>query len=257
MNVLDVEVTGLGKRFRRGAAARPRSLRTIDEWGRGEARWALRDVALEVANGETVGIIGPNGSGKSTLVKAVFGLATVFDGGIDFDGRSLAGVPAEAVSGYGLAYVPQTQNVFTSMTIRENLLLAVRRLGRAASQRALGEAFDLFPILRERQRQLAGQLSGGERQMLAIGRALMARPDMLILDEPSLGLAPLIVENTFRIIRQINAEGVTILIVEQNIHMALEIASYGYIIEAGVIVGEGTSADLLSDRRIQDAYLGI
>jgi branched-chain amino acid transport system ATP-binding protein len=154
--------------------------------------------------------------------------------------------------------VPEWRGTFSSLSVLENLELgAFAPHARPMKDKTLQEVFDLFPRLHERQAQNAGTLSGGERQMLAIGRALMARPQMLILDEPSLGLAPLIVEDTFRIIKQINEAGVTMLIVEQNIHKALAVASYGYILESGRIAGEGSSADLLSDQRIQDAYLGI
>jgi branched-chain amino acid transport system ATP-binding protein len=180
------------------------------------------------------------------------------NGRIFFCDEDITSRPPYRIVNSGMYLVPEWRGTFSTLSVLENLELgAFAPHARPTKNKTLTEVFDLFPLLRERQSQKAGTLSGGERQMLAIGRALMARPQLLILDEPSLGLAPLIVEDTFRIIKQINEAGVTMLIVEQNVHKALTAASYGYILESGRIVGEGHSADLLSDRRIQDAYLGI
>lgn len=218
----------------------------------------LWDVSLHVPEKSIVALLGSNGAGKTTTLKTVLGMMRPSSGRILFQGRDITASPPHQIVNSGLFLVPEWRGTFSTLSVLENLELgAFVSHARAQKAQTLRYVFDLFPRLYERQSQKAGTLSGGERQMLAFGRALMACPQMLALDEPSLGLAPLIVENTFRIIRQINEEGVTILIVEQNVHKALEIASYGYILEAGVVVGEGKSEDLLSDRRIQDAYLGI
>lgn len=218
----------------------------------------LWGVSLEVREGAIVALLGPNGAGKSTTLKTVSGMMRPMQGRIYFQDKDITLTPPHVIVNAGLYLVPEWRGTFSTLSVLENLELgAFAPRAREVKDRTLKHVFELFPRLHERQGQKAGTLSGGERQMLAIGRALMARPTMLILDEPSLGLAPLIVANTFQIIRQINSEGVTILIVEQNIHKALEISSYAYIIEAGLIVSEGTSAELLTDQRIKDAYLGI
>ena len=218
----------------------------------------LWDVSLDVPEKSIVALLGPNGAGKSTTLKTVLGMMRPTKGRIFFCGEDITFRPTHQIVNSGMYLVPEWRGTFSTLSVLENLELgAFASYARPMKDQTLKEVFDLFPRLHERQSQKAGTLSGGERQMLSLGRALMARPQMLILDEPSLGLAPLIVEDTFRIIRQINEAGVTMLIVEQNIHKALNAASYGYILEAGRIVTEGSSADLLSDRRIQDAYLGI
>jgi branched-chain amino acid transport system ATP-binding protein len=218
----------------------------------------LWDVALHVPEKSIVALLGPNGAGKSTALKTILGLMHPSSGRIWFRDQDITRKPSHQIVNAGLYLVPEWRGTFSTLSVLENLELgAFAAHARPVKDQTLKHVFDLFPRLHERQSQKAGTLSGGERQMLAIGRALMARPQMLILDEPSLGLAPLIVEDTFKVIQQINAEGVTIFIVEQNIHKALAIASYAYIIETGRIVGEGTSAELLSDQRIQGAYLGI
>jgi branched-chain amino acid transport system ATP-binding protein len=218
----------------------------------------LWGVSLNVPEKSIVTVLGPNGAGKTTTLKTLLGIMRPLDGRIYFNNEDITAKPTHDIVRSGLFLVPEWRGTFASMSVLENLELgAFAPHARDSKEKTLKHVFELFPRLHDRQSQKAGTLSGGERQMLAIGRALMARPTMLILDEPSLGLAPLIVEDIFRIIRQINAEGVTMLVVEQNIHMALDTASYGYILEAGRIVGEGTSADLLSDSRIQDVYLGI
>ena len=218
----------------------------------------LWDVALRVPEKSIVALLGPNGAGKSTTLKTILGMMRPTNGRVFFCDEDITSRPPYQIVNSGMYLVPEWRGTFSTLNVLENLELgAFASHARPMKDKTLTEVFDLFPLLRERQSQKAGTLSGGERQMLAIGRALMARPQLLILDEPSLGLAPLIVEDTFRIIKQINEAGVTMLIVEQNVHKALTAASYGYILESGRIIGEGHSADLLSDRRIQDAYLGI
>lgn len=218
----------------------------------------LWGVSIQVPENAIVALLGPNGAGKSTTLKTTMGMMRPTQGQITFLGKDITRKPPHEIVKAGLYLVPEWRGTFSTLSVQENLELgAFIPHARAVKDQSLQQVFDLFPRLYERRAQRAGTLSGGERQMLAIGRALMARPKMLILDEPSLGLAPMIVAETFRIIKQINSEGVTILIVEQNVHKALEIASYAYVIETGKIVGEGTSAELLKDQRIQDAYLGI
>jgi branched-chain amino acid transport system ATP-binding protein len=217
----------------------------------------LHAVSLSVAAGQFVGLFGPNGSGKSTLLKSVFGLARIFGGDIAIGGQPVTGLPAEALSQHGVAYVPQTQNVFTSLTIRENLLLAVRRLRPADARRALAEAEALFPILGQRQRQLGGQLSGGERQMLAIALAWLGRPRLLLLDEPSAGLAPLVVKEIFRQLRALCDQGVTLVVVEQNARSLLRVCDYGYVLREGQLVFHGSAAGLLADEETAKSYLGV
>jgi branched-chain amino acid transport system ATP-binding protein len=215
-------------------------------------------VTLEVAEKSVVALLGPNGAGKSTTLKTVMGMMRPLQGKVTLSGEEITLKPPHQIVNAGLFLVPEWRGTFSTLSVLENLELgAFVPHARLAKDQTLKRVFDLFPRLYERQSQKAGTLSGGERQMLAIGRALMAQPKMLILDEPSLGLAPLIVENIFQIIQHINQAGVTILIVEQNVHKALEIASYAYIIEAGIIVGEGSSADLMNNKQIQEAYLGI
>jgi branched-chain amino acid transport system ATP-binding protein len=215
-------------------------------------------VTLEVPEKSVVALLGPNGAGKSTTLKTVMGMMRPLQGKVSFNGQDITSNPPHQIVKAGLFLVPEWRGTFSTLSVLENLELgAFVPHARAAKDQTLKRVFDLFPRLYERQSQKAGTLSGGERQMLAIGRALMAQPKMLILDEPSLGLAPLIVENIFQIIQHINQAGVTILIVEQNVHKALEIASYAYIIEAGIIVGEGSSNDLINNKQIQEAYLGI
>lgn|SRR5690606_500889 len=218
----------------------------------------LWDVSLNVPEKAIVALLGPNGAGKSTTLKTVVGMMRPLDGKIWFCGQDITAQQPHQIVNSGMYLVPEWRGTFSTLSVLENLELgAFVPHARPQKEQTMKRVFELFPRLHERRAQKAGTLSGGERQMLAIGRALMAQPKMLILDEPSLGLAPLVVQNIFDTIQYINQQGVTILIVEQNIHKALEIASYGYIIETGVIVGEGTSADLMSNQRIQKAYLGI
>jgi branched-chain amino acid transport system ATP-binding protein len=221
----------------------------------------LKQVSLHVSAGEIVTLIGANGAGKSTLLRSLSGLLAPAGGEVLFDGRPIRGMPAERVVDLGIALVPEGRQVFAAMTVHENLLLggyvaARRGRGGEAAARALGEVHDLFPVLRERDSQLAGTLSGGEQQMLAMGRALMTDPRLLMMDEPSMGLAPLIVRDIFRAIQRLRDEGRTVLLVEQNARAALRIADRGYVIETGRLVLEGEAGFLLNDREVQRAYLG-
>lgn len=234
------------------------SLLTLENLSAGYGKLVvLREVTLAVEPGQFVALLGPNGSGKSTLIKSVFGLTDIFGGTVTFDGASLVGLTTEAISRRGLAYVPQTRNVFTTMTIRENLQLAARGLNHAEARRALADVFELFPILQERASQRAGQLSGGERQMLAIGLAWLTRPRLLLLDEPSAGLAPLLVTEIFRQLRALRERGVTLLVVEQNAQSVLRVCDFGWVLRAGQIVFQGTASDILADPDTARNYLGV
>ena len=219
----------------------------------------LWGVSLEVPENSIVALLGSNGAGKSTTLKAALGMMRPSEGRVFFRGQDITKKSTHSIVSSGLFMVPEWRGTFSTLSVLENLELgAFSSRARPLKDETLERVFDIFPILKDRQSQRAGTLSGGERQMLAIGRALMARPEMLILDEPSLGLAPLIVSNIFEVIQQINEEeGVTVLVVEQNVHMALKVASYAYILENGSIVGQGTSETLLNDQQIQEAYLGI
>ena len=216
---------------------------------------AVRDVSLEVRAGEVVALIGSNGAGKTTTLRAITGLLPVRRGRIEFDGDRIDGRSSAQVVARGIAHVPEGRQLFPTMTVRENLELGARdRRLRAA---ALADVFDLFPRLRERERQPAGTLSGGEQQMCAIGRGLMARPTLLLLDEPSLGLAPVMVKLIFENLRQINTRGTTILLVEQNVPRALTLSHRAYVIENGRIVLEGPRDTLQQSPHIKQAYLGL
>ncbi len=223
----------------------------------GEAR-ALQAIDLDVADGEIVTIIGPNGAGKSTLVNTVAGLHRARSGRISMAGADVTRVAAHRVCRHGLAIVPEGRRIFPDMTVGENLALgAYRPEARARRSEALGWVHELFPRLAERAGQRAGSLSGGEQQMLAIGRALMAAPRLLLMDEPSLGLAPVIVDEVFETIRTINRAGVSVLLVEQNVQRALELASRGYVLAEGRIVLSGPSAELLADEGVRRSVLGV
>lgn len=218
---------------------------------------ALRGVNLTVEEGEIVTILGSNGAGKSTALLAISGLVRPFAGEIRFDGRSLRNVPGHEIVGRGIAHSPEGRRVFGAMTVLENLRLgAFSTRDKELAERTLEWIFDLFPRLAERKIQLAGTLSGGEQQMLAIGRALMAQPRLLLLDEPSLGLAPLLVKSIFSTIRAINSQGVTVLLVEQNARAALKLASRGYVLESGSVALEDTAKNLLANASVREAYLG-
>ncbi|HEX2767488.1 MAG TPA: ABC transporter ATP-binding protein [Candidatus Limnocylindria bacterium] len=223
----------------------------------GEAQ-ALRSLDLAAADGEIVCIVGPNGAGKTTLVQAIAGMLPVARGSIRVGGTEVAGLPAHLVCRSGVAIVPEGRRIFPGMTVADNLDLgAYRSDARAHRDASLAWVHELFPRLRERATQLAGSLSGGEQQMLAIGRALMARPRLLLMDEPSLGLAPVVVDGVFDVITEINRAGVTVLLVEQNVERALEIASRGYVLAEGRIAMAGTSAELLADAELRRTVLGV
>jgi branched-chain amino acid transport system ATP-binding protein len=219
---------------------------------------AVKGVSLEVRAGEVVTIIGANGAGKSTLLKSIVGLEPVAGGRILIDGQDCTRVPAHRRVGLGVAMSPEGRGVFADQTVRENLLLGAytRRRDPAAVEAAIAREFDRFPRLRERQHQLSGTLSGGEQQMLAIARALMSEPRLLLLDEPSLGLAPLIIKDIFAAIRQLRESGLTILLVEQMARQALGVADRAYVLETGRITLEGSGCVLLNDPKVKAAYLG-
>ena len=219
---------------------------------------ALHGIGLTVRQGEIVPLLGANGAGKSTTLRAVSGLLRASGGDILLEGKSLAAVPAHARVKLGIAQSPEGRRVFGTLTVKENLLLgAFTRRDAAETAGTLAWMYQLFPVLQQRQDQLAGTLSGGEQQMLAIARALMAKPRVLLLDEPSLGLAPLIVKAIFRILREVNETGVTVVLVEQNARAALKLAHRGYVLEVGRIVLEGSAGELARDPKVQAAYLGV
>ncbi len=224
-------------------------------YGRAEV---LHGLSLKADAGSVITVIGPNGAGKSTLLNALMGVLPS-RGSIDYRGRSIVLQTLEERVIDGIALVPETRALFGTMPVEDNLLLGAYRqvmLGHKDSTAALNDVYKLFPRLQERRTQLAGTLSGGERQMLAVGRALMSKPSLLMLDEPSLGLAPLVVKEIFRIIESLRSTGVTILLVEQNARAALEVADYGYVLEMGEIALEGPARDLAKDSRVIDTYLG-
>ncbi len=218
---------------------------------------ALRDVSFFVNPGEIVTLIGANGAGKSTTLRALSRIIRVKSGSITYDGRDLLALRPDAVVRAGISHAPEGRRVLARLSVQDNLLLgAYTRRDRGAIAADLEQQYERFPRLAERRKQLAGTLSGGEQQMLAIARALMSRPRLLLLDEPSLGLAPIIVREIFEIIRHLNAQGVTILLVEQNAQLALHTAARGYVLEAGAIAMTGASAELIDDERVRRAYLG-
>ena len=218
---------------------------------------ALRGVDLEVPDGKIVTLIGANGAGKSTLLRTISGLVKADSGSITYDGVELLGKPINKVLEQGIAQVPEGRRVFADMTVLENLKIgAYLRKDKDEIEKDIQWVYSLFPRLQERHWQLAGTLSGGEQQMLAVGRALMSRPKVLMMDEPSLGLAPLVVQGIFEIIRTINQQGVTVLLIEQNANMALKVADIAYVLETGEITKTGTGAELLADESIKEAYLG-
>jgi branched-chain amino acid transport system ATP-binding protein len=218
---------------------------------------ALKGISLIVDEGEIVTLIGANGAGKSTTLNTICGLLHPRSGTIRLEGEDIHGLPPHEVVGRGVSQAPEGRRIFGRLTVQENLEMgAFLRQDAEGIQRDTRRVFDLFPRLEERRKQLGGTLSGGEQQMLAIGRALMAHPRVLLLDEPSMGLAPLLVEDIFRVIRLLNTEGTTILLVEQNALMALSVAGRGYVLETGQVVLAGTAAELRENPQVQEAYLG-
>ncbi|MCL2418808.1 MAG: ABC transporter ATP-binding protein [Conexibacteraceae bacterium] len=218
---------------------------------------ALKGVSLQVAEGEVVTLIGSNGAGKSTTLRSITGLTPASSGSITIDGEDITHVPAHEIVDRGIALSPEGRHCFARMTVRENLDLGAHRRRKDPTVSAdLDRIFDLFPRLKEREKQKAGTMSGGEQQMLAIGRALMAKPKVLLLDEPSMGIAPILVQRIYETITEINRDGMTILLVEQNANYALDISSRGYVMETGRIVLEGDSERLRTDPEVQRAYLG-
>ncbi len=218
---------------------------------------ALRGISLTVEEGEVVTLIGSNGAGKTTTLRSIHGILPPREGKIIFAGEEIQGVAAHELIGRGIAQSPEGRRIFFRMTVLENLEMgAYHRNDTSEIREDMDRVFDLFPRLKERTRQEAGTMSGGEQQMLAIGRALMSRPKLLLLDEPSMGLAPVLVERIFEIIREINNQGTTILLVEQNANVALEIATRGYVLETGAIVNSTSAAELREDPSVREAYLG-
>jgi branched-chain amino acid transport system ATP-binding protein len=217
---------------------------------------ALKGVSLEVHEGEVVTLIGSNGAGKSTTLRSISGLTPASAGKVVFDGEEITRVPAHDVVGRGIALAPEGRHCFARMTVRENLELGAYLRRRADTEEDFERVFGLFPRLKEREKQKAGTMSGGEQQMLAIGRALMARPKLLMLDEPSMGIAPILVQRIYETITEINRSGVAILLVEQNANYALEISKRGYVLETGRVVLKGDSSTLRGDPEVQRAYLG-
>ena len=217
---------------------------------------AVKDVSFEVHQGEVVTLIGANGAGKSTILQTVSGLLRSKTGSVEFLGEALDGVPAHKVVSKGLAHVPEGRRVFLQMTVEENLEMGAYTRPNIEIADSIADVYERFPRLKERRKQIAGTLSGGEQQMLAMGRALMSKPQLLMLDEPSMGLAPLLIEQIFSIIKELHDAGTTILLVEQNAQMALSVADRGYVLETGRIVTTGTGAQLLNDDAVKKAYLG-
>ena len=217
---------------------------------------AVRNISLHVDDGEIVSLIGANGAGKTTTLHTITGLIPAKSGSVMFNGHDLLNERNHKIVTYGMAHIPEGRHVFTRMTVQENLEMgAYTRPGRELND-AIAGVFDRFPRLKERQKQVAGTLSGGEQQMLAIGRALVSRPSLLMLDEPSMGLAPILVEQVFSIIQEIHRSGVTVLLVEQNARMALSIADRGYVLETGRVVLTGPGKELLANDSVRKAYLG-
>jgi branched-chain amino acid transport system ATP-binding protein len=219
---------------------------------------ALKGVSLNLNEGEIIAVLGANGAGKSTLLRCISGLIASIEGDILFLDKSLKNLPPYDIVRYGISHSPEGRRVFATLTVEENLNLGayIRRKKAREIQQSKERIFELFPVLKNRRQQLSGTLSGGEQQMLAMGRALMSNPKVLLLDEPSLGLSPLIVKHVFTIIREINSQGVAILLVEQNAQKALAVANRGYVLETGKISIFGTSAELKSNQKVQEAYLG-
>jgi len=218
---------------------------------------ALRGISFDVEQGQIVTLIGANGAGKSTTLRAISGLVSSASGGINFMGRDISTMNTQRIVTEGVVLVPEGRRVFDNLTVKENLKIgAYLRKDREEIEEGIKDIYRRFPRLKEREWQLAGTLSGGEQQMLAVGRAMMAKPKLMMMDEPSLGLAPLVVKDIFSIIRDLKSEGITILLIEQNANAALRCADKGYVLETGIITMSGTGEALLNDKRVRDAYLG-
>lgn len=231
---------------------------TVQELSAGYGKLTvLHQISLSFDANRFTAILGPNGSGKSTLLKSIFGLAHVFNGSILLDGQELVGLPTESISERGLAYVPQRNNVFTAMTVRENLLLAARHLSKAEIIQALDEVCQVFPVLSERQNQRGGQLSGGERQMLAIAIAWLLRPQVMLLDEPTAGLSPLLVTEVLRTLSEFTSRDITVVVVEQNARSVLQWCHFVYVLREGQIAFNGTADECRADEESLKGYLGV
>lgn len=223
-----------------------------------ERQNALNRVSLEVGQGDFTALIGSNGAGKSSLINAISGLLKISSGSIEFQGRIISGIQADKIASMGLVQVPEGRKLFSGMTVKENLEVgAYLPVPRKNYLKNLADVFDMFPLLRERQKQLAGSLSGGEQQMLAIARALLTEPKLLMLDEPSLGLAPIVTIEIFRILKELNERGLTILLITQEVMQSLRITRKGYLLENGSITLSGLSSELLKDSRVKESYLGL
>lgn len=216
---------------------------------------AVKGITLNVEKGEIVTLIGANGAGKSSMLRTIAGLVKIKSGTITFEGENITGKDSAAIVSRGITLVPEGRRIFPDLTVKENLRIGAYLRNDDMSE-DLQWVYDLFPRLKEREWQAGGTLSGGEQQMLAVGRALMSRPKLMMMDEPSLGLAPLVVQNIFDIIREVNRQGITVLLIEQNANMALQVASRAYVLETGRITKVGTGAELLADESIKEAYLG-
>jgi len=220
----------------------------------------LKNVTLRVPKGQVVSIIGANGAGKSTLLKSISGLMKISKGRIFYKDKDIAGMPANRIVGLGISQVPEGRQIFTHLSVLDNIHLGAylyfKRNNRAEIKERVDRIYETFPILETRSKQIAGTLSGGEQQMLAIARALMARPELILLDEPSMGIAPLIVREIFNVIQQLNESGTTVLLVEQNARAALKVAHHSYVLERGEIVMEGMAEELLDNPRVKEVYLG-
>jgi len=221
---------------------------------------ALKNVSLKVPKGKVVSIIGANGAGKSTLLKSISGLMKISQGSIFYKDKNIAGLPANRIVGLGISQVPEGRQIFAHLSVLDNIHLGAylyfKRSNRLEIKERVDRIYETFPILETRSKQIAGTLSGGEQQMLAIARALMARPELLLLDEPSMGIAPLIVREIFNVIQQLNETGTTVLLVEQNARAALKVAHHSYVLERGEIVMEGLAGELLDNPRVKEVYLG-
>lgn len=223
-------------------------------YGRAQVLWG---VSLNINEGEIIALVGANGAGKTTLLKTISGIVKQRSGKISYDGKPFDKLSSRDIVKMGIVHVPEGRKLFPEMSILENLMMGAYKVPKQEREKRLDQVFTLFPVLKERMKQLAGTLSGGEQQMVALARGLMAGPRLLMLDEPSLGLAPLVVERIFEAVMKIHQEGVTVLLVEQNVHEALELANRGYVLENGKIALEGAGNELLGNEHVRCAYLGI